>query len=353
MALPLQSFQLTDPFTTPQGWKIPISEGGLNAVAVVNNQSSTELAVYTDLGRYLTTIPARVLFMPVVIPYVATYLEFRPGTALANIVAASSTTNYVNGVLYSAKELRPPVQPVALARDVNVGNSVTVGNASELIAGGDADGLITRAEGGIGTQYVDLEPTHSAPANNYGLKLQFWNAGLVAYTTVAVADNLGFLITFAGLSNTGGPTSLSGGAITNIAGQALAGALGVVGTPVAPAKVVVAVTTLQTILTFTPTVDGHYRANINPVLANGTSGNTITAKVNYQDATGVNRSSNFQLISGSTSLIGAGVSSFVNGAWAGVPLYFFAKAGTAITIQFQDPTNTPNDTVSAALERLG
>ena len=247
--------------------------------------------------------------------------------------------------------VRRSVSRYSLARNINVGNSVTVSNASELIAGGDTDGLITHAENQPGTQYVDLEPTHSLAATNYGLKLQYWNGS--AYVTVATFDNLGALVAFAGLSNTGGPTSLSGGAITNIAGQALAGALGVVVTPPAPAKVVVTALTLQTILSFTPTVDGHYRANITAVLANGTSGNAIRAQVNYADAGGVGRSSNFQLISGSTSLIAAAVSSFVNGAWAGVPLYFFAKAGTAISIQFQDPTNTPNDTVSAALERIG
>ncbi len=239
---------------------------------------------------------------------------------------------------------RRTVSRYSLARNINVGNSVTVGNSSELVAGGDPDGLITHLEAGPGTQYVDLEPTHSITANNYGLKLQYWNG--TAYVTVATFDSLGALIALAGLSVAGGP-------INNVAGQTTGGALGVDVMPTAPVKVVVTALTLQTILSFTPTVDGWYRANITAVLANGTSGNAITAKVNYQDATAVNRSSNFQLISGSTSLIGAGVSSFVNGAWAGVPLFFFAKAGTAISIQYQDPTNTPNDTVSAALERLG
>ena len=350
MALPLQSFQLTDPFTTPLGWKIPISEGGLNAVAVVNNQSSTEFAVYTDLGRYLITIPARVLFVPVVIPYVATYLEFRPGTALANIVAASSTTNYVNGVLYSAKEPRPQVQPVALARDVNVGNSVAVSNATALIAGGQVDGITTIDSSAPSPDLIQIVPTHNAVSTAHGLTLESWTGTIY---TAELQAYLGVIIGNGDLNIANNHNLLVSGAVTQVGGQTLAGALGVVTTPPAPVKVVVAVLTLQTILTFTPTVDGHYRANLTAVLANGTSGNAITGKVSYQDATGVNRSSNFQLISGSTSLIAAGVSSFVNGAWAGVPLYFFAKAGTAITIQFQDPTNTPNDTVSAALERLG
>lgn len=111
----------------------------------------------------------------------------------------------------------------------------------------------------------------------------------------------------------------------------------------------------QTLATFVAPVLGLYRLNMSIRLNNGTSGNAITAGANYTDGdTGL--TSNLRMIgalSGSGAVVClVGGTSIANGRFHCTPGVFYVQGGATISIIYQDPTNTPSDTVEWMLERL-
>ena len=240
----------------------------------------------------------------------------------------------------------------SLARVVNVGNAVTVGTSNILQGTAQSRAVTTRDLPGIAPDKSPL--LIPAIANPTGDTTSIGLAPLDAsgnpVTTAALLLAPTLLDSLAPVQCES--TLAVVGKVSKVANMATDGALGVVAVPTAPAPVTVTVTTAQNIIVFTPPGNGWYRAGISFVLGNGVSGNAITAMVSYQDATGVNRGANFAMVNGSTNVIAAGITSMANGGWACEPLMFYAKTGAQITISFRDPTNTPNDTVIAVLERL-
>ena len=141
------------------------------------------------------------------------------------------------------------------------------------------------------------------------------------------------------------------GRVASVGGQASVGALGV---PLIVAQVIqyhLTVTTSQTILSFTPPADGTYRATLTWSLNNGTT-NAPTSSIVWTDAAlGTGFGNPFVTTSNLTPLDGAhNISAPV--ALAIMPVTVYAKAGTAITISVRDPSGTPNDFLTAILERL-
>lgn len=161
------------------------------------------------------------------------------------------------------------------------------------------------------------------------------------------------------IDDTGGYT---GGRIVNMAGQGTA--VGSLGAPLIVAQVQavsVTATTQQTILSFTPSATGTYRANLDIYFQNSAN-QVITASVSWTDpdssgtptasfvtpnlVSGGGAPSAPRMLDGSGAAISHGLS------LACLPITFRAKTGTAITFQFQDPGGVPADLVTAILERL-
>ena len=349
MSLPLTRFFLTDPFTTPLGWKVAIPGSSAGAVLYVHNQTDTSMDVYGDGSQndYLGTIPAELGFFAIRPSMSYLYLEFRPGAALN---ASSAPSAYVDGQYFAPGEPDPGYPMIGLSRLVNVGNNVTVGTSPILEGTGQTLGVTTRdTAGSPGGPGLIPASVVSVLSGTQLLLAALDGSGNPVLATALVLSAA--LARFQGATEIDGALSLLQ-AIAEVGGMATDGALGVAGIVKAPAPVVVTSTAAQNIISLTPPANGVYRAALGFVLNNAVSGNAITAQVSYQDATGVNRGAFFSLINGSTQLLGAGVSSFVNSAWACQPLTFYAKIGASITLVFRDPTNTPNDTVFAVLERL-
>ena len=246
----------------------------------------------------------------------------------------------------------------ALARSVAVGGTVSTTQASAIIAAGQVDGLTVNFENGLGLpaqDMIDLRSTANDTGKTHGLYLDSYdgaayNHEISAYAGVSILRGT-LTIPNGGLGVSGGATSLAGGHVSNVAGEPTAGVLGVPVTPAVALLTSVTVLTAVNVLDFTPVNNGFYRVNVSMILANGTNGNAITVKVTYRNSAGL-FTANIKFINGASEAMAAGVTSFANASWAGEPLTFYATTAGHIQVSFQDPTNTPNDTVSAVLERL-
>lgn len=146
------------------------------------------------------------------------------------------------------------------------------------------------------------------------------------------------------------------GSISTIADQATVGSFGV---PVIVAQAIdvhVTVTTLQTILSYTPSVTGLFRVSLHIEMGNTGAAQNITALVQYTEehgsgtplsyfATGDTVSHALVLFDGSHA-VGPG------GGQATMPQTIYALAGHAIIVDYLDPGGTPSDYISAIIERL-
>ena len=149
------------------------------------------------------------------------------------------------------------------------------------------------------------------------------------------------------------------GRVASLGGQTSAGILGA---PVIIAQAVhvhVTATTVQTILTISAPATALYRVSGYIYLNNGTQPQSITFGPQFTDPdAGVQNGADIitqrELSTGGFTVpTTAGANSpYNNGIIACAPYVFYAKAGTNINVVYQDPANTPNDFVSALLERL-
>ena len=360
MPLPLNGFKLTDPLTTQAGWKIALPISGIGTTVYLNNISNTEFQVFDDTGKYVLTIPAGLYYIPVYLSYPTTILELRPLVLLID----TTLQNYVGGMQFAPREKVPPLAPVAVARAVGgtvaVQGVVTLANSTAIIASGQIDGITTQFESGPGlpvtaTDLIDIRPTVNDTGKTHGLALDSYDGAayhheLAAYGGVQVLNGP-LLVPNGGLGISGGATSLVGGQVSNVHGEATQGTLGVPTTSIVLLLQNVNVLTAVNIINFTPAANAFYRVNITVRINNGTPGSVITVLLTYRDAGGI-QSANLKFIRGNVEALAAGVTSFANGTWAGEPLVFYATTAGALTLSYQSPANTPNDFVSAVLERL-
>ena len=237
------------------------------------------------------------------------------------------------------------VNRFSLARVVNVGNSVSVGTSDILQGTGQQAGITTQDRNSVPNHYPTLIPAQAAAGGGQ--------------TDIALAplDTNGLPLISAALTVKATETDITtplfiSAPIIEVGAVPTAGALGVAAVIAAPGPFAVTSIGLKTVLSIAPSANGLYRMSVHVLLNNLVSGNALTVSVSYKDAVGTNRSSNMTLIAGSTSVIAAGVTSMANGAWAGNSLTFYAATGANITLNYNDPNNTPNDVVNAVLERL-
>ena len=230
----------------------------------------------------------------------------------------------------------------SLARVVNVGNAVTVGTSTllegsnQLLGVSERDVAVPNANAGSALYPAVAQsggtPIGLFPADANGNPNA--SAGMIARPADVLAQS---------------PLTLLG-AILAVGGVTTAGAFGVPVIVASSGLVAVTLTTLQTILNFATVVNGLYRASVYALIANSISGNACTLQASW--FAGSARTADFTLTNGATQAVAAGVTALANGGWAGAGLTFFATSGGAIQITYRDPTNTPNDTVIAVLERL-
>lgn len=202
----------------------------------------------------------------------------------------------------------------------------------------------------------DLTITATGPSggstDNYASYPLLWDYvdGGTARTVSEYVDQFGAWT----LEVSGSPVAQIGanGAIQTVGGQSTVGPVGV-GAVVDAASILVTATTLTSILSVAAPVTGLYLVSGYAVIANGTSGNAITFRVAWIDpTTGVTQVTYFTLASGGTTAAFTGGNSVANGVWASSSLLVRCAASDSIVVGYQDPTNTPNDTVSAVVMRL-
>lgn len=119
--------------------------------------------------------------------------------------------------------------------------------------------------------------------------------------------------------------------------------------------ILVTATTSQVIATYTPGANMLLRVSMNLLVNNGVSGNSLTASVSFKDVNGNARVQflNFAGGGGATNTVGANATnSMANAYWGGMATLISAQSGTAVNVNYRDPTNTPNDKISAVIERL-
>lgn len=116
----------------------------------------------------------------------------------------------------------------------------------------------------------------------------------------------------------------------------------------------VAVTTQQTIVTYTtPTgPDSTYRINGHFILTNAVAPNAVGFKCSYTNSSGTAITLNLPVLGPAGISVANGVATFSNATFPLVTTTITAKSATAITVTYQDPTNTPNDVVTAFIEEV-
>jgi len=121
-------------------------------------------------------------------------------------------------------------------------------------------------------------------------------------------------------------------------------------------NVSVTTTALTTILTLNSPNDGNnhtYMALAWIDLNNGTPGQNIQLQIVYTDPrTGASNTTPFSTATSTASQSFNASASIGNGRYATYPYVCTAKPGTAVTIQYRDPANTPADHVTALLFQL-
>lgn len=149
-----------------------------------------------------------------------------------------------------------------------------------------------------------------------------------------------------------GSGNLTANTLASLGGQATVGSFGAPPFVAQAVGVTVTVTTLQTILTYTPAVSGRYRVSGSFYMGNSaneliTFGLTLT-QLNGGGIGG----QHFILPGGTTSLDGSATTVGHGLEWS-IVAYIYSAANTGpITVTYRDPAGTPNDVVNVFIERV-
>lgn len=145
----------------------------------------------------------------------------------------------------------------------------------------------------------------------------------------------------------------TGAAVTVLAGQNTAGSFGVAPITSSVFATVISTTGLHTIVTFTPTVDSIWRMNGMVDVGDTTPAKQVF-QVAYTPKSQSARTTYFIALIGSAvlPLDGATNTAVASGSLACMPFDITVKANTTVTISYNNPGGTPNDQVTAIVERL-
>lgn len=321
----------------PQDYIVPGDVGSLIGFLACNVSPVDLIVSYNGRTRWL---PMGVLDWFEVDGSLSGPITFSNGQN-PNLVGSPTSTVLVT--LYRSFDGMPGGSyPIYLGRLINNGNqSVTTaqqlqGTAAQTNAVTELDGSAT----GGGRNGPILEPT----ATNQSLYL-------------ASRDNLG--ATNVGLEVVGG---VSGGqlkvsntflAMNNAAlASSSWGVPGIVGFA---ENVQVAVTTVQTILTYTPVnalAPTTVRVSAFMELL-GTSPAAVRVTITWTSENGTTRGQNLAVLNAAALTFADGVNTFTTGtSYALFPVLVTVRANTAIQVSYQNNTATVNDRVTAMIERV-
>lgn len=146
-------------------------------------------------------------------------------------------------------------------------------------------------------------------------------------------------------------------AVGSVAGLGTSGAYGVPVVCGAVARQVVVTTGSTLIISATPSVNTVYRISAFVRINNGTSGNLVSFLVTFWDPDkpgGTSDTATFQAWVGTSPLkvFDGSSTSFLNNYYTCVPITVMHTAGKAMTVTYNDPTNTPNDHVTVVAEAM-
>ena len=300
----------------------------IGALVYVNNVSSTEFTIHTDSGKYLLTLPAGLLYIPVYVSNPTTYLEFRP----IALVISTQLPNTVSGIHFEPREPIPPLHPVAITRTIEGSVAVTSSVANELQGSGQ---LLPLSEVDLFGVPTLVNPTQGGTTGWGAVKTggqikQVENYNADTDTLIVGAGNVQ-------LSNVFGVPTINPGVAGPVAKGAILGTNN---------------TAVLTVVTYTPTVDGYYLIAAWCRVNNSVSGNNIAYLVTYNDA--IHNVSRTHALRGASNLTDALFfsTSIANGIYAMDTLCIVAKAGTPIQVTYRDPTNVPSDDANATIVYL-
>lgn len=252
---------------------------------------------------------------------------------------SSSPTSSVLITGYVAGDMPPAPGTYYIGRLNNIGNGGTIVTSTAVLQGtGQSQGL-TEQDVTIGLQSGG--PNLYPATQGEGLYLSS-NANGTPSKSIHIRQdgNLDLFLASVVFYNGSSP----------LAGQGLV--------PIVAAAQDFQVTTtgLKTVLTFTVGANnGLFRINWSAKVSNAVSGNAITAQVGFFDTSGGGHTVFLNAVGGggaNNTLGFIGSNSIANSWYPGLSEMIGCKAGTTITISYNDPTNTPNDFVSAVIEQL-
>lgn len=275
----------------------------------------------------------------------------------ASLAPTSAIISDLTIECYMPGEPLPDMHPIL--RQVS-GSSTVIAN--EL--GTTADGLtVSTPTLGTITGETDLLPYSTQSGAERALVLKAMSGGNTAEGLRLTNTGSIVEVSVPGSLAVAGPTDLDNSAIQtdglghmNVWGNAPSVGQGLAAVRVAvEPPVTVTATTLQSIANVTPPANGLYVAYMRVRLNNGTSPQLMQCRVQYTDPdTGSTPAFPFQMINAAgTVQTATGVgTNFANGTWDSMPIFFRAKGLAAITLQYQDPANTPNDQVNGAILQI-
>ena len=205
MPTPVPGFDVINtPMSNALGWDVNLPQGSLNATIWINNQSDYDYDLWGNGIDYLGRIPAWMVYVPVPLHGIYSYIEFRFS---GQLYAQAAVTETVSAVMYTPTEPGPLTQtPIALPRQtqsirqervvaVPIGLSHFYTNAWTVTGGAGASTSVLAtwfptadqlANGTCGMYFyyawIDASQNNVAAAQTVGfnLQLQWRTAGGVA-----------------------------------------------------------------------------------------------------------------------------------------------------------------------------
>lgn len=181
----------------------------------------------------------------------------------------------------------------------------------------------------------------------------------ISATSKTLLDAAGNITAPAALTTVGNVTAggtLAAASLTSLGGQATAGSFGA---PVIVAQIVdynMTTNALLNILVYAVTTTGHYRVSATVTPQNATSPQGVSCLVHWTDPhTNTTNGEPFVTLNSGvvTALSGSNNLPTTGGiAYPLMPLVVHAKAGANLTVSYNDPGGTPNDFISAFIERV-
>lgn len=279
---------------------------------------------------------------------------------------ASSSTSDLTIEAYDENEPRPPLPPGFGTPLVSVGTTVV---ANELGTAQEGLTVSVPSNPAVGTGTQTLFPYVTVAAQTRSIILQTLlssvatNAlALLAATAFGLVAGDAYFYNNLGINgyvrsdNSNFKTDGALGTLATYGGLATVG-LGVAAQRAKGDGIHITTTTAnQTIATLTTPNDGarhRYRVGGRVRVNNGTSGNNITFRCAYTDFdSGGAVVVWFTGNPGSADVTFGGAASITNNVYSCTDRIIDCTPNTAITIQYTDPTNTPNDNVSGYIEQL-